>query len=157
DRATSWSEEMHRIFGIEGAPPSDLEGFLSWVHPEDRAPVKADIDRGLRTGEPFQHRLRIVRPDGETRTLVAHSEAVRDAAGAVSGLRGALQDVTDSERTAAALRESEERYRMLFENNPQPMFVYEVETLRFLAVNTATLAHYGYSEEEFSRMTLPDL
>lgn len=47
---------------------------------------------------------------------------------------------------------SEARYRLLFEANPMPMWVCDNETLRFLAVNEATVEHYGYSREEFARM-----
>ena len=47
------------------------------------------------------------------------------------------------------MRGSEQRYRLLFEANPHPMWVYDVETLRFLAVNEAATANYGYSAEEF--------
>ncbi|MEO8619431.1 MAG: two-component regulator propeller domain-containing protein [bacterium] len=60
------------------------------------------------------------------------------------------------ERTAA-LRTSEERYRGLFDANPQPVWVYDVETLAFLAVNQAAVNHYGYSREEFLAMTLNDV
>ncbi|MEP7000065.1 MAG: two-component regulator propeller domain-containing protein [bacterium] len=60
------------------------------------------------------------------------------------------------ERTAA-LRTSEERYRGLFDANPQPVWVYDVETLAFLAVNQAAVNHYGYSREEFLAMTLHDV
>lgn len=56
-----------------------------------------------------------------------------------------------------ALRDSEERYRLLFESNPHPMWVYDLETLRFLAVNDAAVSHYGYSREEFLGMTIADI
>lgn len=56
-----------------------------------------------------------------------------------------------------ALRESEANYRLLFENNPLPMWVYEVESLTFLAVNEAAVLHYGYSREEFLSMTIKDI
>jgi diguanylate cyclase (GGDEF)-like protein/PAS domain S-box-containing protein len=55
------------------------------------------------------------------------------------------------------LRGSEERYRQLFESNPLPMWVYDVETLRFLAVNAAAVAHYGYSHDEFLAMGMQDI
>ena len=57
-------------------------------------------------------------------------------------------------RAAAAVHtaRSEHRYRMLFERNPLPMWVYDVETLAFLAVNDAAVRHYGYSREEFLAM-----
>jgi len=55
------------------------------------------------------------------------------------------------------LRASEQRYRVLFEHNPQPVWVCDYETLRFLAVNEAAIQQYGYSRQEFLQMTLTDL
>lgn len=50
-----------------------------------------------------------------------------------------------------------EEYRLLFENNPHPMWIFDTETLHFLTVNDAAKARYGYTEEEFRRMTLRDI
>src|SRR6266446_2620218 len=52
---------------------------------------------------------------------------------------------------------SEASYRLLFDNNPQPMWVYDRETLAFLAVNDAAVGHYGYAREEFLGMTIKDI
>jgi two-component system cell cycle sensor histidine kinase/response regulator CckA len=56
-----------------------------------------------------------------------------------------------------ALRESEERHRLFFERSPLPMWVYDLETLEFLAVNEAAIAHYGYSREEFLAQSIVDI
>lgn len=58
---------------------------------------------------------------------------------------------------AQALRASETRYKELFAANPQPMWFYDLQTLRFLAVNAAAIQHYGYSEAEFLAMTTADI
>jgi two-component system cell cycle sensor histidine kinase/response regulator CckA len=55
------------------------------------------------------------------------------------------------------LRESENQYRLLFHSNPHPMWVFDTETLRFLAVNNAAVHHYGYSVSEFLSMTVRDI
>jgi PAS domain S-box-containing protein len=62
------------------------------------------------------------------------------------------RDLAESE-----LRKSEEQYRMLFQANPLPMWVFDTETLRFLAVNDAALHHYGYTLSEFLSMTIKDI
>jgi PAS domain S-box-containing protein len=54
-------------------------------------------------------------------------------------------------------RESAEQYRLLFEGNPHPMWVYDRGTFRFLAVNEAAIRHYGYSRSEFLAMTILDI
>ncbi|WP_166257646.1 EAL domain-containing protein [Marinobacter salicampi] len=74
---------------------------------------------------------------------------------------------SDSARSAATrasaaakikkLRESEVRHRELFEANPNPMWIFDLETLAFLDVNEAAIRHYGYSRETFMRMTLKDI
>ena len=56
-----------------------------------------------------------------------------------------------------ALRESESSYLELFVSNPHPMWVYDLESLTFLDVNNAAIAHYGYSREEFLSMTIKDI
>ena len=48
-------------------------------------------------------------------------------------------------------------YQLLFDSNPAPMWVYDFDTLRFLAVNDAALEHYGYTRDEFLGMTIADI
>jgi PAS domain S-box-containing protein len=57
----------------------------------------------------------------------------------------------------ASIKRERAWYRELFESNPHPMWVYDLGTLRFLAVNHAAIEHYGYSRQEFLRMTLADI
>jgi two-component system, cell cycle sensor histidine kinase and response regulator CckA len=60
-------------------------------------------------------------------------------------------------RLHRAAREADERYGMLFGSNPQPMWVFDVDTLAFLEVNEAAVRHYGYSRDEFLGMTIMDI
>jgi len=70
---------------------------------------------------------------------------------------GVATDITDYKRSEQVLRDTEKRYRLLFESNPQGMWVYDRDTLEFLAVNDAAIVHYGYSREEFLSMTIKDI
>jgi two-component system, cell cycle sensor histidine kinase and response regulator CckA len=63
----------------------------------------------------------------------------------------------DNARLYRGAQEADERYGMLFGSNPQPMWVFDVETLAFLEVNEAAVRHYGYTREEFLSMTIMDI
>src|SRR6267143_1512385 len=63
----------------------------------------------------------------------------------------------ERKRTEEQLHDSERKYRLLFETNPEPMFVYDFETLRILAANGAAVARYGHTESEFLQLTLRDI
>jgi two-component system, cell cycle sensor histidine kinase and response regulator CckA len=77
---------------------------------------------------------------------MSHSKEVPLAASQASALNAPDQ-----------LNENEVSFRFLFMNHPQPMWVYDVETLRFLAVNEAAISHYGYSRNEFLCMQVTDI
>jgi PAS domain S-box-containing protein len=92
------------------------------------------------------------------------------AAGPESGRRYDADDLAFAEELAnraalavengrlyRAAQEANERYGMLFESNPQPMWVFDVDTLAFLEVNDAAERHYGYSRAEFLSMTIMDI
>ncbi|MGH8042761.1 MAG: EAL domain-containing protein [Rudaea sp.] len=66
-------------------------------------------------------------------------------------------EVAEYRHIAESLRESETGYHHLFDANPLPMWVYDIKTLEFLAVNVAAIDHYGYTREQFLRMTLTDI
>jgi PAS domain S-box-containing protein len=68
-----------------------------------------------------------------------------------------LRDITDRKRSEQALRDSEASFRLLFADNPLPMWVYDVATMYFLEVNAAAVQHYGYSREEFLRMQITEI
>ncbi len=76
-------------------------------------------------------------------------------------LEMANQELTESIDEAQEARDTavsaEQRYRLLFDRNPLPMWVYDLETLAFLAVNDAAVAHYGFPRDEFLGMTLRDI
>jgi len=97
----------------------------------------------------------IDRPDGRELVLEVTASAVQYHGEAATLLL--VREVTQRVRVLDALRASEERYRVLFENNPQPMWVEDADTGDFLAVNDAAVHHYGWPRDEFLKMRSADL
>ena len=81
-----------------------------------------------------------------------------DLGGAINHLGSALERrATEVEIALDKLRASEDQYRLLFDRNPNPMWVFDAGTLRFLMVNCAAVRRYGYSRDEFLSMTISDI
>jgi PAS domain S-box-containing protein len=150
---------FRELAGLEkrGVDPESFIGKARWELP-NLGPLPERVWQQHR--EKLAHRepfadfvfLAYERP-GELRYLSVTGEPVFDAEGVFTGYHGVGKDVTDQARAQKALEDSEQRYRMLFDIHPHPMWVSDNKTLAFLAVNQAALAHYGYSREEFLSMT----
>lgn len=110
DHATgrvSGSEELRRMFGL--APEEfgpRIEGYLERVHPDDREFMRTTIEQALRDRKPFALEERIVRPDGEVRTLHSQGKWVFDESGQLVKLVGTCQDITERKRTEQQLLEA---------------------------------------------------
>ncbi len=134
-----------------------LAGTLRWstITPPEYAEADARALRELAdTGivQPFEKEY--ARADGSRVSVVI--------GGAITGHEplewtSFVLDVSGRKRAEAEVRASEVRYRSLFDRLPIPMWVYDYESLRFLDINQAAIDHYGWTREEFLRMTVRDV
>ena len=112
-----WSDELFRIFGCEpGEIEVTNENFFRRVHPDDRDKIRAAVADTLESGRTYSIDHRIILPDGRERVVHEQATLLRDAAGLPLRLMGTAQDVTDRWHSAEALRESEQRLRMVTDN-----------------------------------------
>jgi len=100
--------------------------------------------------------VRYIREDGQIVQVLQSTDLSLDNTKEPSFFNR-FEDITDWEQTAKNQHDADNRTRYLFENNPNPMWIYDIETLQFLAVNQAAINHYGYSEAEFLSMTVQDI
>lgn len=82
---------------------------------------------------------------------------IKNDVGEIINYLAIKEDVTKNKEGEEKLKESEEKYRYMFFNNPQPMWIYDLETLAFLEINNVAIQHYGYTREEFLSMTIKDI
>jgi len=127
------------------------------VIPREQASRSKQEFEKLRTEGMYEKFVgRMFKKDGTDLDVEVSSSAIYDGRQFI-GSRDIVRDITERKRMEEDLRNSEKRYRLLFETNPQPMLVYDVYTLGILAVNEAAVTTYGYRREEFLSMTIKDI
>ncbi len=145
--ACQWiSGNAEQMLGYEPAEVLMPDWWKNSLHPADRERVLAEQAKLAQAGSLIQD-FRIRRKDGDY--FWVHSQ-LKVSADNKSEVNGSWSDIT-------RLKDSEESYKLLFDANPQPMWVFDRETTRFLEVNQAAIEHYGYTREEFLAMTIFDI
>ncbi len=138
-----------------GYRPEQLRGaHIRQIFPRDENLTTGQLLNSLGV---LEHTMAWLAADGTRIDVLAASSFLRDHDNNPVAVVYVASDYTERKRAEGALRESEHRYRTLFELNPLPMWVYDFESLRFTDVNDAAIRHYGYTRSEFMRMTIRDI
>jgi PAS domain S-box-containing protein len=120
--------------------------FVDSIHPEDRGTVIATFEKQAQ-GKPITVEYRIVRPDGSVRWICSRGFPVHNEFGEVYRVAGLAEDITERKLAEEALRESEGKYRTIFENTGNATIIIEEDTTISL-VNAEFEKLIGYSKEE---------
>jgi PAS domain S-box-containing protein len=155
-----WTPEMYALFGLEpSATNPSMETFCSAIHPDDVAAVIGTLGRDLRERDSHEMEFRIVKPGGEVRWMNGMGAITRDGAEPLR-VTGICMDITDRKRMEQSLRESEQRYRGLFEHMTEAFahhrMVFEDGVPRdyvFLSVNASFEAMTGLKDVVGKRVT----
>ena len=127
--------------------------YLDFVHPADRERTIREAEKLGRGVDSVSFENRYRSKDGSYKWLSWSATPFRE-----QGLIYAVaRDITELKQTEKALRLSEERYHLLFESNPHPVWVYDLESLAIVDVNRAAIKNYGYSRQEFLTLTIKDI
>ncbi|HBY64575.1 MAG TPA: hypothetical protein DEH78_32550, partial [Solibacterales bacterium] len=108
------------------AVPKSFEDWKRMLHPEDAGRVLTAMEDHLRNGGQFRVEFRMMHSRGEVRWWENRGKALHDPGGGATRWVGVMTDITDSKRAEAALRESEHRYRQLFDHSLNAVALHEV-------------------------------
>lgn len=129
----------------------DLVAPTDWPNTENRAALLAKGE------EPFLQPAEMHYRTLDGQVIEVEAAGARIVVDGKPAIMSVVRDISERKRAETELRQSEARYRFLFESSPLPMWVFDTETLAFLEVNGTAVSHYGYSREEFLAMTLREI
>ncbi len=152
-----WSGELHRIYGVApGEFDGTVQGFISFLHPDDRDRIWVLIQRAVDRCEPFAFQERIVRADGRVRVLLSRGRPVAGPDGRVTALVGICHDITERVEAQRALGHNERRIRAIVDNSPSVVAVKDLEG-RYLMANAECARLLGLQPDDLIGRTCAEL
>ena len=127
------------------------------LHPEDQERTVQAWSKAVESGVPFQVEHRILQQDGRYSWYLSRARLVTDAQGEVSRWYGTATNIDAQKETERALRESEQRYRAMFELSTVGFAELDLTSGRYLSVNARFCQITGYTAEELLQMTYVDV
>ncbi|HEX2739240.1 MAG TPA: PAS domain S-box protein, partial [Rubrobacter sp.] len=149
------NSRMTELTGYSEEEMLDHPAYELFLPPEEW-PDMMERNKRRTAGSPERYEMRLKRRDGETFWAEISATPYTNASGEVVGTLGALTDITERKRTERSLEESEQRFRQLFEQSVDALFVHD-ERGRFVDCNSQATLLLGYSREELLTMSVWDV
>ena len=139
-----WSEELYRLVGRDPKLPApSFKEHPSLFTAESWERLQGIVKEALQTGAPYELDMEILSPESTTKWATARGEPLRDAGDQIIGLRGTVQDITERKQAEEALRESEDKLRLLLDSTAEAIYGIDLEH-RCTFCNAACLRTLGY-------------
>jgi PAS domain S-box-containing protein len=153
-----WSEGWQTKFMFD---EKQVENTYDWwksrLHPDYKEKIIETLERSMsEEAESWHEYYKFKNGKGSYSIVIDKGYFIKEE-GDVTYMVGTISDITEEVNAREELKASEEQYRLLFEQNPIPMWIYDPNTLRFVTVNQSALKKYGYSEKEMLNMTIADI
>ena len=147
--SVTWDENLYRILGREKhLPPPSYQELAQIYTPASWERLKSAVEHTISSGTPYDLDLEMLRSDGSKRWVISRGEAVRDASGRITQLRGTVQDITERMRADKRFRESEEKFRKAFMTGADSFHLARLDDGEIIEVNDSSEQVFGYTREE---------
>ncbi|NTV93167.1 MAG: PAS domain S-box protein, partial [Chlorobiaceae bacterium] len=153
-----WSDEIWPMLGLKASCcEASFDVWISTISSEDREQTEKAALAAAEKGLTFQVTWRGRDVDGRERWLMTKGTPVRDADGSVVRYIGMFLDITDRKLAEEALRDSEDRFRKLFESHSEIKLIIDSHTGKIIDANQAAVDFYGWSIEELTQMKIEQI
>ena len=155
----------HGVLNLTGYTPEDLNynthiAFNDIVHPDDRDYVMKIVKKGRVRNQRFTLEYRIISKDGKLKWVFEQGITIKDKKNQPLFIEGYITDITDRKLAEQKLIQSENKFRMLFNSLNEAVFVHPWKGSnfqKFVEVNDTAIQRYGYSRDEFYKLTPSNL
>ncbi len=152
-----WNSREYELMGLPaGDGVTDAEEFFRYMHPEDAPALRDALGEVIASGSLFMREFRVVRNGGQLHWLTAVGRVIRAESGQPLSIIGINYDITERKKILDVLRESEERFRGVFEQSSSGIMLSDFEG-RILEVNPSFSRVLGYSGQELVGRNIVDL
>jgi PAS domain S-box-containing protein len=153
----TWSDELYKMYGFDPAfPPPLFNESKQYFTPESWELLSTSIANLSKTGKPYELELKTIKKDGSNGWLLARGEAANNVDGEVTSIWGAVQDITERKLAENALKESEEKYRLITEFTADVVWVFNITTRKFTYISPSVYQLRGFTSKEAMNQTLED-
>ncbi len=149
------NQTTHTLFGWSAEYMTGEE--IKILLPENHSINTQEVVETLINGNSWQGEIFLKHRNGKIIPVLSSNYPMYDSDGEINGMVSILGDISHIKRIENALSLSEKKYRRMFLLSPQPMMIYDEDSLRFLEVNEAATEKYGYTKEEFLNMSLHNI
>ncbi len=155
----TWTEQVALIHEMDPDDETSLQQGISFYSEDSKAKIEAAINEAITKGTPYDLELELITPSGKHKWVQTIGQAIYKD-GKVVNVRGSFQDITTRKHDENKLRESEEKFRSIFEQSASGMAITGIDG-KLIQYNQVFCEIVGYTKNElknihFSSITHPD-
>ncbi|UAM97521.1 PAS domain S-box protein [Polaribacter litorisediminis] len=151
----TWSKETYRIHEVPLDFVPNLNSVIGFYIPEHQSIIRKLVDKSIHMGKSFTTELMITTHNGNQVWVRTMGEAVYES-NEIIKISGTIQNINQQKLALLALKESEKKYKIVFENSSDVIIIHDLD-MNIMNINSQAIKEFGYSKDEFLQQKFFDL